>query len=396
MNPLTKTLLRPFVFTAAVFALCTAPSRAEEQPDLPTVDLSGDKQRHVIIAAGTEATYQGHPTTLLMPDGKTMFAVWCVNHGGAAGPMARSEDGGLTWARIDEQMPPGFSKHQNCPSIYRMTDVAGKERLWVFSAALGKRGGPGMPSIMSEDGGKTWKEMPPLGFPCVMTFSSIVRLKDGRYLGHYHNGADDKDKPPLEVKQSITADGGITWSKPVTVAAVAGKNPCEPFVFRSPDGAELCCIMRENTHAGRSLVMFSHDEGATWSAPTDTPWGLSGDRHKGVFTPDGRLVIAFRDVAPKSTTRGHFVAWVGTYDDIRQSKPGQYRVKLLHSHAERVGDCGYPGVELLPDGTIVATTYVKYQPGPEKHSVVSTRFKLSETDALLKRQSPRATRCDAE
>ncbi len=365
--------------------LCGSILRGAEKPDIPTVDLSGEKQRQVVIAAGTEAVYQGHPTTLLMPDGKTIFAVWCVNHGGAAGPMARSEDGGLTWARMDAQLPPGFSKHQNCPSIYRMVDAAGKERLWVFSAALGKRGGPGMPSIMSEDGGKTWKEMPPLGFPCVMTFSSVVRLKDGRHLGLYHRGPGGADKAPLEVIQTITADGGFTWSEPAVVASVAGKNPCEPFVFRSPDGAELCCIMRENTHTGRSLMMFSRDEGQTWSKPTDTPWGLSGDRHNGVFTPDGRFVVAFRDMAPGSTTRGHFVAWVGTYDDIRKSTPGEYRVKLLHSYAERVSDCGYPGVELLPDGTIVATTYVKYQPGPEKHSVVSTRFKLSESDALLKR-----------
>ena len=43
--------------------------------------------------------YQGHPTTLLMPDGRTIFAVWCINRGGAAGPMARSDDGGLTWTR---------------------------------------------------------------------------------------------------------------------------------------------------------------------------------------------------------------------------------------------------------------------------------------------------------
>jgi hypothetical protein len=45
----------------------------------------------------------------------------------------------------------------------------------------------------------------------------------------------------------------------------------------------------------------------------------------------------------------------------------------------------YPGVELLADGKIVATTYVKYTAGPEQNSVVSVRFKLSETDALLKR-----------
>lgn len=365
--------------------LAAALLRAEEKPDLPILDLSNQKDRQVVIAAGTEQVYQGHPTTTLLADGRTILCVWCVNHGGSAGPMARSEDGGRTWTRLDDTLPPGFKTHQNCPSIYRMTDPAGKERLWVFSAALGKRGGPGMPSIMSEDNGRTWKEMPPLGFPCVMTFSSIVRLKDGRYLGLYHKGPDGKDKAPLEVLQTLTADGGLTWSTPKIVAAVPGKNPCEPFVFRAPGASELCCLLRENTHKGRSLVMYSQDEGETWSTPVDTPWGLTGDRHAGVFTQDGRLVVAFRDQALGSPTKGHFVAWVGTYDDLKQGRPGQYRVKLLHSHARNVGDCGYPGMELLADGTIVATTYVKYAPGPEKHSVVSTRFKLEETDKLLQK-----------
>jgi hypothetical protein len=140
--------------------------------------------------------------------------------------------------------------------------------------------------------------------------------------------------------------------------------------------------MRENTHKGRSLMMFSTDDGRTWSTPIDTPWGLTGDRHAGVQTREGRLVVAFRDQALGSPTRGHFVAWVGTYEDIRKSRPGLYRIKLLHHHSARKGDCGYPGVELLPDGTIVATTYVQYRPGAEKNSVVSARFKLADTDKL--------------
>lgn len=361
------------------FALTAA---AGEGPDLPLLDLSGDSARHVVIAQGTPEVYQGHPTTVTLPDGRTIFCVWCINHGGAAGPMARSDDGGRTWTRLDAQLPPGFATHQNCPSIYRLVGPDGKARLWVWSAALGKRGGPGMPSILSEDDGKTWREMPPLNFPCVMTFSSLVQLKDGRYLGLYHKGPGGADKAPLEVLQTITADGGFTWSEPRVVAAVEGKNPCEPFVFRSPDGGELCCLMRENTHKGRSLMMFSTDEGATWSLPVDTNWGLTGDRHIGVATGDGRWLFAFRDQAPGSPTKGHFVAWVGTYDDLKNGRPGQYRVKLLHSHASRVGDCGYPGVEHLADGTLAITTYVKYRPGPEKHSVVSLRVTMAELDKL--------------
>ena len=156
---------------------------------------------------------------------------------------------------------------------------------------------------MSEDDGQTWKELPPLNFPCVMTFSSVVRLKDGRTLGLYHRGPGGADKAPLVTLQTITSDGGFTWSEPRIVAEVADKNPCEPFVFRSPDGKELACLLRENTHKGRSLMMFSQDEGATWSTPVDTSWGLTGDRHNGVFTSDGRMVICFRDQALNSPTK---------------------------------------------------------------------------------------------
>ena len=243
---------------------------------LPVVDISDDTDRHVVIAAGTEDVYQGHPTTLLMPDGTTMFAVWCINHGGFAGPMARSDDEGLTWDRLDDQLPKGFTEHKNCPSIYRMVDPEGKERIWVFSAW------PDMPRIVSEDGGQTWRGMEPLGFPCVMTFSSVTRLKNGNYLGMYHRREDavtgeSGSSVPINVLQTETADGGLTWSQPRVVAAVEGKMPCEPFVFRSPDGDELCCLLRENTHKGLSLMMFSQDEAQTWSEPVDTPWGLTGD-----------------------------------------------------------------------------------------------------------------------
>jgi sialidase-1 len=121
----------------------------------------------------------------------------------------------------------------------------------------------------------------------------------------------------------------------------------------------------------------------------ETSRALTGDRHQPRYAADGRLVIPFRDMAPGSPTKGHFVAWVGRYDDIAAGKPGQYRVKLLHSCAG--SDCGYPGLELLPDGIFVATTYVKYAPGNEKQSVASVRFKLSQIDEKA-RKLPRKNR----
>ncbi|MDD2600079.1 MAG: sialidase family protein [Kiritimatiellae bacterium] len=364
-------------FSSGMEGLIADRSYFEIMAARPFVDLSGDTSRQVVIAAGTEDVYQGHPTTTKLED-DTILAVWCVNHGGHAGPMAKSVDGGRSWQRLDELMPKAYWSHWNCPSIYRIKDPAERERIWVFSATARKGANSSMPSIMSEDNGQSWKEMVPLGekFVCVMTFSSMTRLKDGSYLGLYHRGAQGADRAPLEVLQSITKDGGFTWSEPRVVCKVEGKNPCEPYVFRSPDGKELCCVMRENTHKGCSLMMFSQDEGQTWSPAVDTAWSLTGDRHQGLYLPDGRLVIVFRDTAPNSPTIGHFVAWLGQYEDIKARQEGECRAKLLHNFAG--WDCGYPGIELMRDGTIVATTYIKYWDDKRKHSVVSVRFKVTD------------------
>ena len=375
-------IFRTIAFSVFVLLMLAATGQ-ELSPNLPVLDISQEVDRHTIIAAGTPDIYQGHPTSLLMPDGKTIFVVWCLNHGGFAGPMARSDDGGKTWVRLDDKMPSGFATHKNCPSIYRMVTANGTERLWVFSAQ------PLMPRILSEDGGKTWKELEPLGLQNVMTFSSAIEKnsgkQDGKYLGFYHrainlNGEEinGEARPirTLQVMQAETSDAGLTWSTPRVICAIEGKHPCEPFVFRSPDGRELCCLMRENGHTGNSLMMFSSDQGETWSDAVDTPWGLTGDRHWGTFIPDGRFVCVFRDQAINSPTRGHFVAWVGTYDDIKRGNPGQFRVKLLHSHAG--GDCGYPGIQVLPDGSVFALTYIKYAPGEPKHSIVGVFFKLTD------------------
>jgi len=71
---------------------------------------------------------------------------------------------------------------------------------------------------------------------------------------------------------------------------------------------------------------------------------------------------------------------VGTYDDIRHGREGQYRVRLMQNHRE--ADCAYPGVEVLPDGTIVATTYGHWRAG-EAPYIVSVRLTLAELDARL-------------
>lgn len=350
------------------------PLPARTQPvDYTTalLDLAGDTQRQVVVARGTADVYHGHPTTLLMGDGRTMFAVWTWDHGGHCGPLARSDDAGLTWSGL-LNVPDNWREVRNCPTIHRLTDPHGNERLFVLA------GNGDMHQSVSEDGGRTWTPMRPNGLKCVVAPITIVPIAGGKHLAHYHWPGRQGGRSRLEIWQSLSSDGGLTWEPGVSVAAYPGGDPCEPATIRSPDGSQLASLMRENSRRFNSLLIVSHDEGRTWSKPVELPASLTGDRHMPRYTADGRLVITFRDMALRSATRGHFVAWVGTYDDIVNLREGQYRILLLRHHGY---DSGYGGLERLPDGTLVATTYCALAPG-ERPSIVSVRFTMQELDAL--------------
>src|SRR5690606_26205486 len=140
--------------------------------------------------------------------------------------------------------------------------------------------------------------------------------------------------------------------------------------------------LRENSRRHQSFVMFSKDEGETWSEPRELPPSLTGDRHTARYAPDGRLLVSFRDHAQGSPTWGDWVAWVGTYEDIALGREGQYRIRLMDNHVR--ADCAYPGVEALPDGTFVLTTYGHWTPG-EPPWVACVRLRLDEIDALARK-----------
>lgn len=126
--------------------LVALPSIAQqEKPNLPWIDLSAQKDRQLIIAEGTPELYNGHPTTILFDDNRTMLCTWSYGHGGKASFIAESKDAGLTWK--NSKTPADWQTMNNCPSIYRLTDKQGKERVFVFCAD------PKMGQSYSEDKG---------------------------------------------------------------------------------------------------------------------------------------------------------------------------------------------------------------------------------------------------
>jgi elongation factor Ts len=146
-------------------------------------------------------------------------------------------------------------------------------------------------------------------------------------------------------------------------------------------------VERENRRKQPSAWMTTRDEGTTWSEPRAMHPALTGDRHTLRYAKDGRLVAVFRDTRldGDGAWRGDFIAWVGTFDDIQNGNGGQYRVRLLDN--QNAWDCGYPGLEALPDGTLVATTYGHWEKGQQPW-IQSVRFTLAELDALAAQQAP--------
>lgn len=142
---------------------------------IPVVDLSQHTSRHVIISQGTAEVYQGHPTTLLMPDGKTMFCVWTHGHGGTAGPLKRSDDSGKTWSE-ELPVPENWWKVKNCPAIYRLTDPQGVTRMIVY-AGQGPDGT--IQHSISKNKAETWSPMRSHGSVCVIPFCTIMLVESG-------------------------------------------------------------------------------------------------------------------------------------------------------------------------------------------------------------------------
>jgi hypothetical protein len=346
---------------------------------IPLIDLAHENRRQVIVDK-EPGQYLGHPTTVLLEDNKTIIAVYPKGHGRGAIVMKKSTDGGLTWSdRLP--VPDNWATSQEVPTLYRVIDPSGAKRLIMFSGLYPIR------MAVSQDDGATWTPLQPIGdFGGVVAMSSLVRLKNGDYMALFHDDGrflrNAGKTTKFQVFKTVSTDGGLTWGPPEVVTEHSTAHLCEPGAIRSPDRKQIAVLMRENSRKYNSFVVFSDDEGQTWNKPVELPGSLTGDRHTGRYAPDGRLFITFRDTTHESPTKGDWVGWVGRYEDIVSGREGQYRVRLMDNH--KAADCAYPGLELLPDGTFVTTTYGHWIEG-ESPFIVSVRFRLEEIDARYSR-----------
>ena len=379
--------LRVLAALAALVVLGCAGRGGESS--LRWVDWADETYRQVVVDR-EPGQYLGHPTTVLLSDERSILTVYPKGHGAGAIVMKRSGDGGLAWS---ERLPTpaSWATSMETPTVFPVDLADGRRRLIMFSGLYPVR------MARSEDEGETWTELEPIGhFGGVVAMSSVERLRslDGELMALFHDDGRffrrptsryeriPGFEPEFKVYKTISLDDGLTWSEPEVIAAHPEAHLCEPGLIRSPDGREIAVLLRENSRRFNSFVVFSPDEGRTWSRPIELPSSLTGDRHVGRYTPDGRLFVTFRDQAPSSPWRGDWVGWLGRYEDLRRGKrdpwAGGARVRLMDNRYR--ADTAYPGLELLPDGTFVTTTYGHFTPGEEPW-VAAVRFTTAQLDA---------------
>lgn len=404
----------------SLFLLClplSAFSQGKKQPylNVPVVDLDHETFRQVVVDR-EEGQYLGHPATLLLEDGKTILAVYPKGHGRGEIIFKKSTDGGLTWSeRLP--VPENWATSKEVPTIFRTEDAGGNKRLIMFSGLYPAR------MAVSENDGETWSGLEMAGdWGGIVVMSSVVPLRTGKghYMALFHDDmryftSDGQTKYDEDRKnnnrslftlyKTFTTDGGLTWSFPEAILSRRDMHLCEPGAVRSPDGRKIAVLLRENSRSANSQIIFSSDEGKSWTNPRPLPNELNGDRHVLKYAPDGRILCVFRDRSPAifqsdlkklasekniinisdlsaetglgSPTEGDWAGWVGTWKDLEKGGHGRYRIRFKDNMHE--WDCCYPGVELLPDGTFVVTTYGHWESGRQPY-ILSVRFNLKELD----------------
>ena len=337
--------------------------------------------------------YLGQPDMVMLDDNRTLITVYPVGHGHGKLVMKVSEDAGETWTEKTD-IPSSWTKSLETPTIYKLHLDNGTTRLMLITGLPNWGNGEtdanghigGWNTSYSDDGGKTWSEYKNWHEKkkdgttnyTIVAMASLIQLKDKngnniqKWMGVYH------DVNYVNYKTYLTFDesGNEQWSDPEPYlneyrTTESKYQMCEIGMFRSPDGKRIVGLARSQSHNNPSTLIYSDDEGETWSEPMDLPGSLAGERHKALCDPiSGKLVIIFREIqydlnknnqfdGGNDWMAGDWVAWGGTYEDLMEQNDGQCHILLCEDWANNrySGDTGYTGMVVLPDGTFVMDSY---------------------------------------
>lgn len=351
---------------------------------LPRYMLTKNYLSDIEKSPKTERQYLGQPDMIKTNTGRLITA-YPIGHGKGPLAMKISDDKGETWIEKTD-IPADWARSQETPTIYTLKLEHGQERLLLITGCPGWGDGTtGWNTSYSDDNGETWTEYKHWysAFSdgtvnkVTVAMASLVQLKDKegnfipKWLGVYHNENFVNCKTYL----TFDAEGNEVWSEPVPYLSEyreieESHQMCEIGMFRSPDGKRIVGLARSQSHQHLSTMIYSDDEGETFSRPVELPGSLAGERHKAFYDPiSGKLLVTFREIKYDLNqdgviTQGDWICgdwglWVGTYGQLMNLEDGEYCVTLEEDWTQSTfsGDTGYSGVVTLEDGTIIMDSY---------------------------------------
>ncbi len=380
--------------------------------------------------------YLGHPDSVLLKNGD-ILTFYPEGHGKGRVLSKRSTDGGRTYLDGDgvKNPPDSWKLSKETPTVYRLSFcehdwndklilICGNPKWWDEKTSTG-----GFNCSVSDDEGENFSEFELFFkgeiYP-IVAMSSLTQLKkDGKFIDKWMGLFHDKNFVNYKTFLTFDGNGKVHWTTPVPYFSAYREiekksQMCEVECVRSDggNGNELMLITRSNSKRMNSLLSFSTDEGETWSQPVFAPSAINGERHKADYLPDGRLFITFRSIErdrrknfkySEKKLRGWYsegwIAWVGSYDDIKNGREGDYRIKVAHTYLPNQtepsvtanADTAYCGNAVLPDGTVVTSSYGIFSPEKKAHGtystdkgklkrktfIVSKRIKIKDVEKLL-------------
>lgn len=351
----------------------------------------------------TSKQYYAQPDMIRVSKGEhkgRLITAFPQGHGKGPLVMMISDDQGKTWIQ-KESTPSDWAGSQETPTMYALELPDGSERLMMITACPGwgtdSDGNTyGWNTSYSDDGGDTWTEYKHwystmngeeggANNPAVVGMASLVPLYDesgkpkNEWMGIYHHQGEFTNYKTILSFEKKDGKWVESWSKPEKLftdeqhEVEKTLQMCEIGMFRSPDNKRIVGLARSQSHAHLSTMIYSDDEGKTWSDPVELPGSLSGERHKALYDPiSGRLVITFREMNFDTDYDGKvgengsdwicddWGMWVGTYGQLMNQEDGEYRFRLDEDWAQNTykGDTGYTGMTVDPEtGLFVMDTY---------------------------------------
>lgn len=347
---------------------------------IPMLDLT--KEDSLFSTVERRKGYLGHPSTVLLRDGKTLLVAYPDGHGRGNLILRRSTDAAATWNAVEI----AAQRVEETPILYRLDLPGGGERILLVTCRPRQTV---MEWMWSDDGGNTWSERQswklegPNGIIVALASLWPVPGDKPMWRGVFHDF--NFDNYTVDLTLDATEGGApacrfdnlrrIDFASPEGLASSRRAGLCEAGLVVRADSKRIALLFRPEKRLTNSMVAFSDDAGFTWTDPRELPGALTGHRHESVNLPDGRTMVFMRDYSPlhlKNPSHGDWVAWVGTFDDLEKGNEGEYRIHLRRNYGNstnsNIGDCGYSGVELLPDGTVLALTYGHWDLAPgSKH-----------------------------